>query len=216
MSDTDRSDPATTAGGRLVNQRADAPRNQIAALAATPAALRKNPDASVADIAAAAGVGWMTLYGHFRTRAELIEAVAVESLDRGDVLLSEVRLDGEPGHALGEPRRVELESRRSGAWTARSSPNSRGAPRSRGAGARPARTGTARTNVPRRPAGELVARHGSRRHERRRRGDRSWTCSAGRRALHQCRRATGLRPCSAIGNGACLINPTSKENPDVR
>ena len=100
MSATDRSRAATTAGGRPGNQRADAQRNRIAILAATPVALRKNPEASVADIAAEAGVGRMTLYGHFKTRAELIEAAVVESLERGDAVLSEVPLDGEPMQAL--------------------------------------------------------------------------------------------------------------------
>ncbi|MEU2003270.1 TetR/AcrR family transcriptional regulator [Rhodococcus sp. NPDC019627] len=100
MSATDRSRAAATAGGRPGNQRADAQRNRIAILAATPVALRKNPEASVADIAAEAGVGRMTLYGHFKTRAELIEAAVVESLERGDAVLSEVPLDGEPMQAL--------------------------------------------------------------------------------------------------------------------
>ncbi|WP_181696152.1 TetR/AcrR family transcriptional regulator [Nocardia sp. GTS18] len=100
MSATDRSGAATTAGGRAGNRRADAQRNRISILAATPVALRKNPDASVADIAAEAGVGRMTLYGHFATRAELIEAALVESLERGDAVLSEVPLDGRPAEAL--------------------------------------------------------------------------------------------------------------------
>lgn len=100
MSATDRSRAATTAGGRPGNQRADAQRNRITILAATPVALRKNAEASVADIAAEAGVGRMTLYGHFKTRAELIEAAVVESLERGDAVLSEVPLDGEPMQAL--------------------------------------------------------------------------------------------------------------------
>lgn len=100
MSPTDRPRTATTATRRPGNRRADAQRNRTAILAATPVALRKNPDASVADIAAEAGVGRMTLYGHFRTRAELIAAAVVESLERGDVVLSEVPLDGEPAHAL--------------------------------------------------------------------------------------------------------------------
>lgn len=100
MSAANRPGAATTATRRGGNQRADAQRNRIAILAATPVTLRKNPDASVADIAAEAGVGRMTLYGHFRTRAELIAAAVVESLERGDVVLSEVPLDGEPAHAL--------------------------------------------------------------------------------------------------------------------
>lgn len=100
MSATDRSGAATTAGGRPANQRADAQRNRIAILAATPVALRKNPDASVAGIAAEAGVGRMTLYGHFKTRAELIEAAVIESLECGDAVLSEVPLDGDPNQAF--------------------------------------------------------------------------------------------------------------------
>lgn len=100
MNAADRPGTATTAGGRPGNQRADAQRNRIAILAATPVALRNNPDASVADIAAEAGVGRMTLYGHFTTRAELIEAAVVESLERGDAVLAEVPLDGDPAEAF--------------------------------------------------------------------------------------------------------------------
>ena len=48
--------------GKTANQRADAQRNRAKILAATVIAIRKNPDASVADIAAEAGVGRMTLY----------------------------------------------------------------------------------------------------------------------------------------------------------
>ncbi|UNX55483.1 TetR/AcrR family transcriptional regulator [Georgenia sp. TF02-10] len=80
---------------RAANQRADAQRNRAKILAATVTAIRKNPDASVADIAAEAGVGRMTLYGHFQTRAELIEAALVESLERAEDVLSEVPLDGD-------------------------------------------------------------------------------------------------------------------------
>jgi AcrR family transcriptional regulator len=90
--------PATAP--RAANQRADAQRNRVKILAATAAAIRKNPDASVADIAAEAGVGRMTLYGHFRTRAELIDAALVESLERGDQVLREVPLDGDARDAF--------------------------------------------------------------------------------------------------------------------
>src|SRR5690625_5286957 len=87
-------------GSRAVNQRADAQRNRAKILAATVTAIRKNPDASVADIAAEAGVGRMTLYGHFQTRAELIEAALVESLERGEEVLREVPLDGDAREAF--------------------------------------------------------------------------------------------------------------------
>lgn len=81
-------------------RRADAERNRRAILAATPIALQQDSDASVADIAAAAGVGRMTLYGHFATRAELIEAALIDSLEQGDALLSDVPLDGDAAAAL--------------------------------------------------------------------------------------------------------------------
>jgi len=87
-------------GSRAVNQRADAQRNRAKILAATVTAIRKNPDASVADIAAEAGVGRMTLYGHFQTRAALIEAALVESLERGEEVLREVPLDGDAREAF--------------------------------------------------------------------------------------------------------------------
>ncbi|MFX4271423.1 TetR/AcrR family transcriptional regulator [Propionibacteriaceae bacterium Y1685] len=93
-----RRGPATA--NRAANQRADAQRNRAKMLAATVTAIRKNPDASVADIAAEAGVGRMTLYGHFQTRAELIEAALVDSLEQGEEVLEGVSLDGDPAEAF--------------------------------------------------------------------------------------------------------------------
>ncbi|MCT1515323.1 MULTISPECIES: TetR/AcrR family transcriptional regulator [Mycobacteriales] len=87
-------------GERAANQRADAQRNRAAILAATPVALRKNPDASIADIASEAGVGRMTLYGHFKSRAELLDAALVDGLERAEGVLSDVDLDGDPAAAL--------------------------------------------------------------------------------------------------------------------
>ncbi|WP_312980629.1 TetR/AcrR family transcriptional regulator [Corynebacterium sp.] len=94
--DTRRSSTTT----RAINQRADAQRNRAKILAATVTAIRKNPDASVADIAAEAGVGRMTLYGHFRNRAELIEAALLDSLERAEDVLSEISLDGDARDAF--------------------------------------------------------------------------------------------------------------------
>lgn len=82
------------------NRRADAQRNRARILEAVPAALRENPDASVADLAAAAGVGRMTLYGHFKTRGELIEAALIDALARGDQALAGISLDGDPADAF--------------------------------------------------------------------------------------------------------------------
>lgn len=85
---------------RAANRRADAQRNRTAILAATPVALRRNPDASIADIAAQAEVGRMTLYGHFASRGELLDAALVDSLERAEAVLAEVDLDGDPTDAL--------------------------------------------------------------------------------------------------------------------
>lgn len=85
---------------RAANQRADAQRNRAKILTAVVTAIRKNPDASVADIAAEAGVGRMTLYGHFKTRPELIEAALIDSLERGEEVLRQVPLDGDPREAF--------------------------------------------------------------------------------------------------------------------
>ena len=56
-------------------RRADARRNIAAILDAALLCLARDPDASIADIAQAAGVGRVTLYGHFKSRADLIDAV---------------------------------------------------------------------------------------------------------------------------------------------
>ena len=82
------------------NQRADALRNRAKILTGAMTAIRKNPDASVADIAAEAGVGRQTLYGHFRTRPELIEAALLDSLERAEDVLSEVPLEGDAREAF--------------------------------------------------------------------------------------------------------------------
>jgi TetR/AcrR family transcriptional repressor of mexCD-oprJ operon len=85
-----------TAGRR----RADAQRNIDAIIDAGLTCLSRDPQASLADIAEAAGVGRMTLYGHFRTRAELVEAVLARLLADCDAVLGRLDLDGEPDVAL--------------------------------------------------------------------------------------------------------------------
>jgi AcrR family transcriptional regulator len=77
-------------------RRADAERNITAILDAALTCLSHNTDASVAEIAQAAGVGRMTLYGHFSTRAELIDAVLARAVTTSDASLAEVDLDGIP------------------------------------------------------------------------------------------------------------------------
>lgn len=82
-------------------KRADAVRNIEAIVAAATRLLAVNPDVSVNDIAKAAGVGRVTLYGHFDSRAALIGEVAGRAIADSDQALAKVNLDGEPREVLG-------------------------------------------------------------------------------------------------------------------
>ena len=81
-------------------RRADARRNIEAILDAAERCLAADPDASMSDIANEAGLGRVTIYGHFKTRAELIEVVARRVLEDANELLSEVDLTGDAPDAL--------------------------------------------------------------------------------------------------------------------
>ncbi|MDP9845534.1 TetR/AcrR family transcriptional regulator [Streptosporangium lutulentum] len=87
----------TTAGPR---RRADAERNIARIVSAARESLSSDPNASIDDIAKAAGVGRMTLYGHFRNRAELVEAALVDALRAGEEALSALDLTGDARDAL--------------------------------------------------------------------------------------------------------------------
>ncbi|NUT45676.1 MAG: TetR/AcrR family transcriptional regulator [Thermoactinospora sp.] len=82
-------------------RRADAERSIARIVAAARELLSSDPNAKTDDIAKAAGVGRMTLYGHFGTRAELIDAALVEALRVGDAVLSSVDLGGNAREAMG-------------------------------------------------------------------------------------------------------------------
>jgi AcrR family transcriptional regulator len=64
--------------GTAIRRRADAERNISAILDAAITCLSERPQATLADIARAAGVGRVTLYGHFPSR----EALVTAALDR--------------------------------------------------------------------------------------------------------------------------------------
>jgi len=80
--------------------RADARRNVAAILDAATDCLGRDPDVSVADIAAAARVGRITLYGHFKTRAELVDAVLSRTLAHADEILAATRSSEDPSADL--------------------------------------------------------------------------------------------------------------------
>jgi AcrR family transcriptional regulator len=81
-------------------RRADAERSIARIVAAARELLGRDPAATIDEIAAAAGVGRMTLYGHFPNRAELVEAALVDALRDGEEVLSAVDLTGDPRAAL--------------------------------------------------------------------------------------------------------------------
>lgn len=93
--------PSSATGGAAARpQRADARRNVAAILEAATDCLARDPEVSVADIAAAAGVGRITLYGHFKTRADLVDAVLVQVIERADAALGATDTSGDPAEAL--------------------------------------------------------------------------------------------------------------------
>ena len=81
-------------------QRADARRNIAAILDAATDCLARDSEMSIADIAAAAGVGRITLYGHFKTRAELVDAVLARTIEHSNAILSATDTGGDPADAL--------------------------------------------------------------------------------------------------------------------
>ncbi|WP_433390759.1 TetR/AcrR family transcriptional regulator [Micromonospora sp. KLBMP9576] len=81
-------------------RRADAQHNVERILAAAVTSLGRDPDASVSEIARAAGVGRVTLYGHFPSRDVLVEAALTRVLAEGEELLAGLDLTGDPRDAL--------------------------------------------------------------------------------------------------------------------
>ena len=81
-------------------KRADALRNIEAIVDAATALLAVDPDASVQDIAKAAGVGRVTLYGHFESRTALVTEVATRAIAQTEESLRDLDLSGDPREAM--------------------------------------------------------------------------------------------------------------------
>ncbi|MBF8191720.1 TetR/AcrR family transcriptional regulator [Nonomuraea sp. K274] len=77
-------------------RRADAERNIVAILEAGTRLLSCDPGAGVADIAKAAGVGRVTLYAHFPSREELVDAVLNHAVGMADAVLEDESIDTAP------------------------------------------------------------------------------------------------------------------------
>jgi TetR/AcrR family transcriptional repressor of mexCD-oprJ operon len=87
------------AGARTA-RRADAEHNMAKILDAAAACLSRSTTASVGEIAQAAGVGRVTVYGHFPSREALIEATLTRLLEQGEAVLAGLDLTGDPREAL--------------------------------------------------------------------------------------------------------------------
>lgn len=80
--------------------RADGRRNRAAIMDAAVRCLNADPAATMADIAAAAGVGRATMYAHFSSREELLRLVLDRTMERVESSFATVDLQAEPWEAL--------------------------------------------------------------------------------------------------------------------
>ncbi len=92
----------SSATDRQPRRRADAERNIAAILDAGLACFSRDADASVADVARAAGLGRVTVYSHFRSREALVDAVMAHAISKANTALEAVAVDDGPApEALG-------------------------------------------------------------------------------------------------------------------
>ncbi|WP_406121673.1 TetR/AcrR family transcriptional regulator [Streptomyces canus] len=87
-------------GSKNTAKRADALRSIEAIEQAAAECLGRNPEASMSEIARAAGVGRVTLYAHFTSRTEVVDAAMSRAIGRGNEALDAVDLTGDPLLAL--------------------------------------------------------------------------------------------------------------------
>jgi TetR/AcrR family transcriptional repressor of mexCD-oprJ operon len=84
---------ASETSRQATRRRADAERNIAAILDAGLACFSRSADASVAEVARAAGVGRVTLYGHFPSRQALTDAVLAHAIGKANTALDAVAID---------------------------------------------------------------------------------------------------------------------------
>jgi AcrR family transcriptional regulator len=83
-------------------RRADAERNIAAILAAAGDMFGRGKAPSMGEIAQAAGVRRATLYGHFPSREELLDAVIAHAITHTDEVLTALGLDRDPADVAVE------------------------------------------------------------------------------------------------------------------
>jgi len=105
VSDT-RSDGRAGPRGRRSRRRADAEENRERLLQAAAELLQAEPEASVEEIAAAAGLSRATVYRHFTSRADLLAAVRREARTRADA--NETDALRPPGELAGGPTPLDV------------------------------------------------------------------------------------------------------------
>ncbi len=99
--------PEAEPGARQRRLRSDAALNHARLLEAARHRLAEDPDASVASIAEAAGVGRGTAYRHFPTREELVDAVRRQARDDAEANEADfLRPPGELAHSSPTPLSV--------------------------------------------------------------------------------------------------------------
>lgn len=81
-------------------RRSDAERNTERIIEAAVSQLRLRPDATISSIAREAGVGRVTVYGHFSSRCALVDAAIARVLDDGRDVLDDAADDPDPALAL--------------------------------------------------------------------------------------------------------------------
>lgn len=86
---------------RPAGRRADAERSITAILDAALRCFSYGPDATITEIAKEAGVGRVTVYGHFDSREAILDALLTRSLGEADAAFAELGLESGPaGEAL--------------------------------------------------------------------------------------------------------------------
>jgi AcrR family transcriptional regulator len=86
-------EPAAAPRADSGQRRADAQRSIAAILDAALACLARGPEVNMVEIARTAGVGRVTLYGHFPSKEALVDAVVAHAIGRANAALDAVDLD---------------------------------------------------------------------------------------------------------------------------